>query len=132
LSDIASKESRAAAYRLLRYTLVPANFNDFELDWYIVRYVPRPTIALSPYLSLIRTMVRDSKHHIEKEQAILLIRSLINSGSTNPERQSGTDRGRVPLSEPIMRAMIAVAEQPEEPFRGICLVTLTEIRMYCP
>ncbi|KIJ54571.1 hypothetical protein M422DRAFT_24511 [Sphaerobolus stellatus SS14] len=109
LSDRASKECRAAAYRLLRYTLVAENFHEFELDWYIVR-----------------TLVRDSKHHVEKEQAILLIRALVNGGS-NLDRRPATAGGRVPVSEPIMRAMIAIAEQPEEPFRGICLVTLTEI-----
>jgi hypothetical protein len=27
-----------------------------------------------------------------------------------------------------MRAVVAIAEQADDPFRGICLVTLTEIR----
>lgn len=36
----------------------------------------------------------------------------------------------VPISEPIMRAIIAVAEQPEDPFRLICIETLTEICVY--
>lgn len=37
--------------------------------------------------------------------------------------------GVVPLSEPVMRAFIAVAEHVEDPFRPICILTLTEIRM---
>lgn len=41
LADTASKESRAAAYRLLRYTLagpeVSEKFQEFDLDWYVVR-----------------------------------------------------------------------------------------------
>ncbi|KAG6897651.1 hypothetical protein C0992_012630 [Termitomyces sp. T32_za158] len=39
----------------------------------------------------------------------------------------GGSTGVVPISEPIMRAIIAVAEQPEDPFRLICIETLTEI-----
>lgn len=75
-------------------------------------------------------MARDNKHQVEKEQAILLIRALVNVGNSDIERHTGVGCGSIPVSERVMRAMIAIAEQPEEGFRGICLVTLTEIRMY--
>ncbi|KAF8578071.1 hypothetical protein K439DRAFT_1395907 [Ramaria rubella] len=114
LADTSSKESRTAAYRVLRYALVDAEaverFHELDLDWYIVR-----------------TLSRDNKHHLEKEQVMLLIRSLVNIGNSILERRTGAGCGSVPVSEPVMRAVVAVAEQPEDPFRGICLVTLTEI-----
>ncbi|KAF8517336.1 Rapamycin-insensitive companion of mTOR, N-term-domain-containing protein [Gautieria morchelliformis] len=114
LADTSSKESRTAAYRLLRYALVDAEaverFHELELDWYIVR-----------------SLARDNKHHLEKEQALLLIRSLVDIGNSILERRTGAGCGSVPVSESVMRAVVAIAEQVEDPFRGICLVTLTEI-----
>ncbi|KAF8503219.1 Rapamycin-insensitive companion of mTOR, N-term-domain-containing protein [Hysterangium stoloniferum] len=114
LSDTASKESRTSAYRLLRYALVEAEaverFHELQLDWY-----------------LVRSLAKDNKYHLEKEQALLLIRAMVNIGNSILERHAGAGCGSVAVSERVMRAMIAIAEQPEDPFRGICLVTLTEI-----
>ncbi len=64
---------------------------------------------------------------MEKEQAIKLIRALVELGS---QRTAGFGTGKVPLTEPIMRALIAVAEHTEDPFKPICLQTLTEIRRF--
>ncbi|RDB17886.1 Target of rapamycin complex 2 subunit ste20 [Hypsizygus marmoreus] len=115
LGDKYSKQSRAAAYRLLRHTLVDSESvkvldNDQSLDWYIVK-----------------TLNRDNKHSAEKEQAVKLIRAMVEIGTVRDDSPAAGGTGVVPLSEPIMRALIAIAEQPEDPFRLICIQTLAEI-----
>ena len=89
-----------------------------------------------------RSLARDNKHGVEKEQVLKLIRWIVALGSQSSRRTNLTpqfrpetdrvnitsdDTSRVPLSEPVMRAMIAVAEYPEDPFRLACLLTLAEI-----
>lgn len=64
---------------------------------------------------------------MEKEQTIKLIRALVEIGS---QRTSGFGTGKVPLTEPVMRALIAVAEHQEDPFKPICVQTLIEIRRF--
>ncbi|KAG9027306.1 hypothetical protein FS837_004314, partial [Tulasnella sp. UAMH 9824] len=114
LADYASKESRAATYRLIRHLLLDADSVDrlypFGLDWYIVR-----------------SLARDNKHAVEKEQAIKLIRAYIDIGSSRKSPTVGAGSGHVPLSEGVMRALVAVAEHPEDQFRHIALMTLAEI-----
>ncbi|KAG5353197.1 hypothetical protein C0989_009378 [Termitomyces sp. Mn162] len=116
LGDKYSKQARAAAYRLVRHTLVDAESvklldESRYLDWYI-----------------IKSLNRDNKHSVEKEQVIKLIRTMVEIGTVKGEKMtSGGGTGVVPISEPIMRAIIAVAEQPEDPFRPICIETLAEI-----
>ncbi|KIO29376.1 hypothetical protein M407DRAFT_70503 [Tulasnella calospora MUT 4182] len=114
LADYASKESRAATYRLIRHLLLDPDSVDrlhsFGLDWYIVR-----------------SLARDNKHAVEKEQAIKLIRAYIDIGSSRKSPTVGAGSGHVPLSEGVMRALVAVAEHPEDQFRHIALETLAEI-----
>ncbi|KAG6854116.1 hypothetical protein C0991_010280 [Blastosporella zonata] len=115
LGDKFSKQARAAAYRLIRHTLVDAESvklldENRSLDWYI-----------------IKSLHRDNKHSVEKEQVIKLIRTMVEIGTVKHENMSASGVGVVPVSEPIMRAIIAVAEQPEDPFRPICIETLAEI-----
>ncbi len=74
----------------------------------------------------LRSLSRDNKYTIEKEQVIKLIRSIVEVGSIR--RDSVGRRGSVPLSESVMRAVVAVAEYAEDPFRSICVQTLAEIR----
>jgi rapamycin-insensitive companion of mTOR len=74
-----------------------------------------------------RTLVRDNKHAAEKEQAIKLIRAVIEVGTVHTDTSSVPGAGVVPLSEAIIRAVIAVAEQPDDPFRPVCILTLTEL-----
>jgi large subunit ribosomal protein L17e len=76
-----------------------------------------------------RALLRDNKHAVEKEQVIKLIRIIVEVGTVrrDPEMKSGP--GSVPISETVMRSIIAVAEHPEDPFRLICIQTLAEI---CP
>lgn len=77
---------------------------------------------------MIRTLTRDNKHAIEKEQAIKLIRAIVEIGTVRSESPVSNGTGIVPLSEAVMRTVIAVAEHPEDPFRLICIQTLSEIR----
>ena len=65
---------------------------------------------------------------MEKEQAIKLIRAIVEIGSERHSPHSTVGTGTVPLSDAVMRALIAVAEYPEDPFKPICVQTLTEIR----
>jgi rapamycin-insensitive companion of mTOR len=74
---------------------------------------------------------RDNKFAVEKEQVIKLIRAIVQIGVEQRTPYSATAVSRVPLSEPVLRAFIAVAEHVEEPFRQICVLTLAEIRE-CP
>ncbi|KAJ3553483.1 hypothetical protein NM688_g3590 [Phlebia brevispora] len=111
LADRASKQSRATAYRLIRHMLVDVHsvesLRTQPVDWY-----------------LVKSLARDSKHAVEKEQAIKLIRAIVEIGS---QRTAGFGTGKVPLTEAVMRAIIALAEHTEDAFKPICLQTLTEI-----
>nr|VWP00964.1 Guanyl nucleotide exchange factor Sql2 [Ganoderma boninense] len=114
LADKATKQSRATAYRLLRHSLVDAHsvrrLGEQNLDWFIVK-----------------SLSRDNKHTVEKEQAVKLIRAVVEIGSERHSPNSAVGTGTVPLSDAVMRAVISVAEYPEDPFKPICLQTLTEI-----
>ncbi|KAJ3921151.1 Rapamycin-insensitive companion of mTOR, N-term-domain-containing protein [Lentinula edodes] len=109
LADKRTKECRAVAYRVLRHSLVDPEsvqkLKEQEIDWYI-----------------IRSLHRDNKFAVEKEQVIKLIRSIVGVGTVS----NGGPEG-VPLSEPVLRAFIAVAEQADDPFRFICIQTLAEL-----
>ncbi|THV00832.1 hypothetical protein K435DRAFT_827891 [Dendrothele bispora CBS 962.96] len=110
LADRRSKQCRAVAYRVIRHALVDANTVritlEQQIDWY-----------------LVRSLHRDNKFAVEKEQAIKLIRAIVEVGVVSHDKGSR----KVPLSEPVMRAFIAVAEQADDPFRLICIQTLAEI-----
>jgi rapamycin-insensitive companion of mTOR len=80
---------------------------------------------------LLRSLSRDNKHAVEKEQVLKLIRKLVEFGSLQRPPSAGVGSGSVPLSEPIMRALIAVAEHTEDQFKHLSLLTLAEIRQ-CP
>lgn len=116
LSDRSSKRSRATAYRLIRHSLVDFHsverLKEQKLDWF-----------------LVKSLSRDSKYAVEKEQVIKLIRAIVEIGSERrrPGAANACASGAVPLSSAVMRAVIAVAESTDDPFRPICLQTLTEI-----
>lgn len=71
---------------------------------------------------MIRSLHRENKAAVEKEQAIKLIRAIIEVGTV-----SNGGPAVVPLSEPVIRAFIAVAEHADDPFRFICIQTLAEL-----
>ncbi|KAF8139513.1 Rapamycin-insensitive companion of mTOR, N-term-domain-containing protein [Mycena galopus ATCC 62051] len=114
LADKASQKCRAAAYRLIRHTLVDADsmkrIGEQTLDWYI-----------------IKSLTRDNKYAMEKEQVIKLIRTIVEVGTVRNESRGAGGCGTVPLSGAVMRAFVAVAEHAEDPFRLICIQTLAEI-----
>ncbi|KAJ8080510.1 hypothetical protein PM082_017343 [Marasmius tenuissimus] len=114
LADKRSVRCRAVAFRVIRHVLVNAdsvkNLRKQEIDWYIVR-----------------SLHRDNKFAAEKEQVIKLLRTIVRVGTVRQEMQNGDDCGIVPLSEPVMRSLVAVAEQVEDPFRLICIQTLAEL-----
>ncbi|KAI0304497.1 Rapamycin-insensitive companion of mTOR, N-term-domain-containing protein [Multifurca ochricompacta] len=115
LSKRSTQFSRATAYRLVRYMLVDTEsvkrLHEQPLDWFVVR-----SLAL------------DNKHTVEKEQVIKLIRAIVTIGSQNDSNRASCT-GTVPLSERVMRAFIAVAEQLDDPFRFVAIQTLTEIML---
>ncbi|KAI0755187.1 Rapamycin-insensitive companion of mTOR, N-term-domain-containing protein [Daedaleopsis nitida] len=114
LADKATKQARATAFRLIRHSLVDTHsvrrLGEQHLDWYIVK-----------------VLSRDTKHTVEKEQIIKLIRAIVEIGSERHPPQSAIGSGTVPLSDAVMRALIAVAEFPDDPLKPICVQTLTEI-----
>ncbi|KAG9315833.1 Rapamycin-insensitive companion of mTOR, N-term-domain-containing protein [Chiua virens] len=116
LSDRASKHCRAAAYRLIRHSLVDfASVEELHrqsLEWFIVK-----------------SLARDNKHAVEREQVIKLIRTVVDIVSEKRDRRGNAGSSWIPLSEPIMRAFVAVAEHAEDPFRQICVQTLAEMSL---
>ncbi|CAK5284163.1 unnamed protein product, partial [Mycena citricolor] len=114
LADRTSPKCRAATYRVIRHVLVDADsmkrLGEQALDWYI-----------------IKSLTRDNKHAIEKEQVIKLVRTIIEVGTVRDDSRGAGKCGNVPLSAAVMRAIVAVAEHPEDPFRLICIQTLAEI-----
>lgn len=131
-ADRRSKQCRAAAYRLIRHALVDSDTVSRlrgSLDWYIVKcalfYI---LYILADHSSLTRSLLRDNKHAVEKEQVIKLIRTIVDLGIVRSD--SAEPSGSVQLSEAVVRSVIAVAEHAEDPFRLVCIQTLTEIRMF--
>ncbi|KIY71243.1 hypothetical protein CYLTODRAFT_140340 [Cylindrobasidium torrendii FP15055 ss-10] len=115
LSDRRCKQCRAVAYRLIRWALIDHDcvrkLGTLQLEWYMVK-----------------SLSRDSKFAVEKEQVIKLIRAVVQVGTIRTDNLPGaSSSGTVPLSEPVMRALVAVAEHTESHFRPICILTLTEI-----
>lgn len=75
-----------------------------------------------------RSLARDIKLSREREQVIKLIRTFIELSGDRLASFTPPGCGRVLVTEPIMRAVIAIAEQPEDPLRQICCETLVETR----
>jgi rapamycin-insensitive companion of mTOR len=103
--------------------------NEQPFDWFLVRcasFLRECTLAVS---GNTRSLALDIKHTVEKEQAIKLIRTIAAIGSQKRGSTHGPCNGTVPLSERVMRAFVAVAEQPDDPFKPVAVQTLTEISM---
>jgi rapamycin-insensitive companion of mTOR len=63
----------------------------------------------------------------------MLIRKVVEVGSTKADANAkgkGVGLGCAPVSEAVIRALIAVADHPEDPLRFVCLLTLAEIGRY--
>lgn len=115
LADCRSKQCRAAAYRLVRSSLVDSSstqeLRQQPLDWFIVK-----------------SLARDNKFSVEREQVIKLIRAIVDIAAEKRDTR-GAGSTSIPLSEPVMRAFIAVAEHAEDPFRSISVQTLAEMSL---
>lgn len=78
-------------------------------------------------LIYFRSLARDNKFSLEREQVIKLIRAIVDIASEKRDGRGNIGPVPIPLSEPIMRAFVAVAEHAEDPFRSICVETLAEM-----
>ncbi|KAG9308146.1 Rapamycin-insensitive companion of mTOR, N-term-domain-containing protein [Chiua virens] len=76
-----------------------------------------------------KSLACDNKHAVEREQVIKLIRTVVDIVSEKRDRQGNAGSSWIPLSEPIMRAFVAVAEHADDPFRQICVQTLAEMSL---
>jgi rapamycin-insensitive companion of mTOR len=109
LADQAGKEVRASAYRLLRHAMV-------RPPWKLVRLCREAGLDL--YLT--RTLLRDSRFDVEKEQALKLIRSIMEYGSQDESQEDLISVG-------VIRALIAASEHGEETLRHLYVETLAEL-----
>jgi hypothetical protein len=100
--------------------------NEQSLDWFLVRCASHPH-RYTTVSDNTRSLALDIKHTVEKEQAIKLIRTIAAIGSQKRGSNHAPCTGAVPLSERVMRAFVAIAEQPDDPFRPVAVQTLTEI-----
>lgn len=122
LSEEAGKDVRAGAYRLLRHLIVDQHdVNQLQtryFDLYLVRCVPPhslPSLSAHPKL-FRRSLSRDHKFEVEKEQALRLVRLLLSLPDTDQ-----------PVPSSVIRAITAIAEQTEEKLRLAALQTLGEL-----
>ncbi|GAA5917264.1 hypothetical protein JCM5296_000314 [Sporobolomyces johnsonii] len=107
LSEDAGKDIRSATYRLLRHIIVDSS----DIYHLHTRHI---------HLFLVRSLSRDSKHDVEKEQALRLVRAMLEHiDSSAPEHRLAATA--------ILRAVVAIAEQPEEKLRLAALEMLGEL-----
>ncbi|GAA6003547.1 TORC2 complex subunit TSC11 [Rhodotorula paludigena] len=107
LSESSGKEVRAAVYRLFRHLIVDAS----DIVQLNERHLP---------LFLVRSLARDSKHDLEKEHALRLVRVLISHAGAHLHGQE-----IAPVA--VLRAVVALAETSEEKLRLAALETLGEL-----
>lgn len=91
---------------------VSAKLHEFGLDYY-----------------LVRSLARDSKHSVEKEHAIRLIRTIVEFGCRS--RKLALLASSVLPSDAVTRALVSIAEHAEDAFRLASIETLAEISE-CP
>lgn len=80
----------------------------------------KPTVLDSTKVSN-SSLARDSKHDLEKEQALRLIRRILELVSPSDQPQN---RSKLVA---ILRGVVAIAEQPEEKLKLAALETLGEL-----
>ncbi|KZS93708.1 hypothetical protein SISNIDRAFT_454123 [Sistotremastrum niveocremeum HHB9708] len=127
--------------------LIPTPVQTLNLEWYILRTLLRPSPSTPTHTqSASHTAGQNSQNQSEKAQleastqaeraqSLLLIRSIVEIGSTrHPPSYKGPGSGFCPLPPSIMRALIAIADAPtsvpggtEDVLRMSCLELLAEI-----
>lgn len=114
LADNVGTDMRAAAYRLVRHAVAAPpwrlvhTFRDCGLDVF-----------------LTRTLLRDNRCSSEKEQALKLVRWVMECGAQSAQ---DVDAGKL-VTENVVRAMAAAAEQHDEALRYLCIETLGELAL---
>ncbi|KAK9477400.1 Rapamycin-insensitive companion of mTOR, N-term-domain-containing protein [Lipomyces japonicus] len=103
-----AKEVVAAGFRVARYAIT--NIDSLKA-----------IIGLRTDALIIKSLAKDNKFNIEREQAIKFIRAYA-------EIPNGVDE----LSLGIVCALVAVAEQEEDRIRGIAIETLAELLVFDP
>ncbi|BFZ59731.1 hypothetical protein YB2330_000747 [Saitoella coloradoensis] len=102
------KEVSAAAYRVARHAM--SDLDSLQiLD------------ALQIELFIIKTLAKESKDNLEREQAVKLVRLYLD-----------VPRGTTLLPRSVVRAVVAVAEHTEDKLANICIETLAELLMIDP
>ncbi|RKP00256.1 hypothetical protein CXG81DRAFT_13438, partial [Caulochytrium protostelioides] len=121
----AYKEIRANALRVLRYMATTH------------RAAAQMMATARLDLFVVRALTRDHRSDIECEQALKLVRALVEleppSGETDAIATFVKPRdGVVLVPQSVLRVLVAVAEQPEDKFRHVCIETLAEYAVKNP
>ncbi|KAJ3219964.1 hypothetical protein HK099_004488 [Clydaea vesicula] len=98
------KEMRANAFRFLRHIvtterIIKIMFKECNIE-----------------ILIVRTLTRNERYDIEREQAIRLIRACIDVSG-----------GGKLIPQSVVRVLISIAEQPDEKWKPICIETLCEL-----
>ncbi|OWZ28826.1 sterility protein Ste20 [Cryptococcus neoformans c8] len=149
LGDSSTPKRRAAAYRILRYILTReswAKMLSAGIEWLLIRSFTRDAKAVherEQVLRLIRSVIVLPPPSLRPTSSPVRSRSHSqshsysrpNSGSirtgVNGDREEGfvavVMENKVPLTDGIVRAVVSVAENPDDAMRTICMETLLEI-----
>lgn len=101
-------EMVAAGYRVARYSVTSLES---------IKSLHRLHIEIF----IIRTLTKDSKCHVERIQALKLIRAMFEF----PDHERHISLG-------IVRALVSVCEQSDDMLKNIAIETLAEIFIHCP
>ena len=98
------KEMRANAFRFLRHfstteRIVNIMFKDGNVE-----------------IFLVRTLTRDHRYDVEREQAIRLIRGCIDIPGASDH-----------IPQSVVRILVSLSEQPDEKLKVVCIETLCEL-----
>ncbi|KNE58783.1 hypothetical protein AMAG_04335 [Allomyces macrogynus ATCC 38327] len=104
LQDV-TKPLRAAAYRCLRYLSRDVEAVEIMVKYHVELYIQR-------------TLTKETKKLVEKEQCLRLVRTWIELPHS---------AGRIPLS--IVRMIIALADHADDKFRLVAIETLAEMAL---
>ncbi|KAJ3298719.1 hypothetical protein HK104_010434, partial [Borealophlyctis nickersoniae] len=97
-----AKEMRANGFRTLRHMVINSTIAQAMFDAHIDIFI-------------VRALTRDQRFDVEREQALKLVRGLIDI------------RGGVELlPQSVIRTIVAITEQPDDKFRGVCVETICE------
>ncbi|ODO05811.1 hypothetical protein I350_04872 [Cryptococcus amylolentus CBS 6273] len=148
LCDTSTTKRRAAGYRVLRYILTRrswANMLSSGLEWLLIRAFTRDAKAVHEREQALR-LVRDAMvmpvmlpEPERMDSSPMRTRSHSRSsqaregfyGGMGPLVEEGpftkVSGDKVPLTDGLVRAIVSVAENPDDAMRTVCMETLVEI-----